>query len=362
MANLKITSAQQLYVAFYGRPADPAGQSFWDSIVQCNPNTLNYEAIAEAFGESTESLMRFSSLPLAEAVNILYRTILNRDADPVGQDFYVKELESGRLSLANLAIAIVEGIAEGSPDAQTFLNKVLAADLLTNSLDSLEELQGYDFSKNPIALPTVQALLAQVTGDDSSLPNTLQVTAIAQQIVVSSGSPATAIAIAEARAVVIGGSNNQQSSSEATTLIGSNENDLLQAGNGDDSLIGELGADPLTGGTGQEPYVYSAIADSLVAGFDQITDFQIGRDRLIGLHPASATEISNLGAVSSLDPDSLAALLTPDHFVANGAATFQFEQRTFVALNDDLAGFQAERDLLIEITGFQGDLANLAIF
>lgn len=68
-----------------------------------------------------------------------------------------------------------------------------------------------------------------------------------------------------------------------------------------------------------------------------------------------------MGTVSSLDPESLVAVLTPDRFMANGAATFQIEQRTFVAFNDDLAGFQAERDLLIEITGFQGDLTSLAI-
>ncbi|ABB57158.1 bluetail domain-containing putative surface protein [Synechococcus elongatus] len=361
MANLKITSAQQLYVAFYGRPADPAGQKFWDVIVQDNLSTLNYGAIAEAFGESVESFLRFSSLSAAEAVNTLFQTILNRDADPIGQDFYVKELESGRLSLANLAIAIVEGIEEGSRDAQTFLNKVLVADLFTRSLDSLEEIEAYDFSKNPIALPTVQALLAQVTGDDSSLPNALQVTAIAQQVVVSSGSPATAIAISEARSIVKGNDDNQLSSSEAFTLIGTNGNDLLTAGNGDDNLIGELGADTLTGGAGQDQFLYRAIADSQLSGFDQITDFQIGSDRLVGPNSVSATEISNVGTVSSLDPESLVAVLTPDRFMANGAATFQIEQRTFVAFNDDLAGFQAERDLLIEITGFQGDLTSLAI-
>ncbi|MEY4746426.1 MAG: hypothetical protein RLZZ442_1018, partial [Cyanobacteriota bacterium] len=35
--------------------------------------------------------------------------------------------------------------------------------------------------------------------------------------------------------------------------------------------------------------------------------------------------------------------------------------RTFVALNDAVAGFQATGDALIEITGYAGDLRGLAV-
>ena len=50
---------------------------------------------------------------------------------------------------------------------------------------------------------------------------------------------------------------------------------------------------------------------------------------------------------------------------ASGAATFTLGSgstaRTFVALNDGVAGFQATADTLLEITGYAGDLRGLAV-
>jgi len=54
-------------------------------------------------------------------------------------------------------------------------------------------------------------------------------------------------------------------------------------------------------------------------------------------------------------------VLTDSAFVADGAATFGFGARTFLALNDGLAGFQEAADAVIEITGYSGSLADLAI-
>jgi serralysin len=58
-------------------------------------------------------------------------------------------------------------------------------------------------------------------------------------------------------------------------------------------------------------------------------------------------------------------VLTSSVFAAQGAATFTLgsgtSQQTFVALNDNIAGFSALTDSIIEITGFSGNLNNLAV-
>lgn len=54
-------------------------------------------------------------------------------------------------------------------------------------------------------------------------------------------------------------------------------------------------------------------------------------------------------------------MLTAGTFVANGVATFNVGSRTFLALNDGTAGFQDATDAVIELTGFTGNLTNLAI-
>jgi hypothetical protein len=70
--------------------------------------------------------------------------------------------------------------------------------------------------------------------------------------------------------------------------------------------------------------------------------------------------------VNTLDVAGIGGLLTSKTFAKNGASTFTFGDggnlRTFLALNDGRAGFNASSDSVIEITGYAGSLSTLAIF
>ena len=70
--------------------------------------------------------------------------------------------------------------------------------------------------------------------------------------------------------------------------------------------------------------------------------------------------------VQSLDITGIGGLLTSKNFAKNGASTFTFGDgsglRTFLAINDAFAGFKANSDSVIEITGYTGNLSTLAIF
>ena len=60
------------------------------------------------------------------------------------------------------------------------------------------------------------------------------------------------------------------------------------------------------------------------------------------------------------------SLLSSKNLAKNGASTFTFnggnELRTFLALNDATAGFKANSDSVIEITGYSGSLSSLSTF
>jgi uncharacterized protein YjiK len=144
-------------------------------------------------------------------------------------------------------------------------------------------------------------------------------------------------------------------------LFGNGGNDILLGGNGDDLLVGGRGADLLTGGKGEDTFRYTSFSDSLLTGFDRITDFQIGTDRLDGPTAVRANNVAKLGVVGSLTQADISAVLTNSSFGANRAATFRFGSQTFLALNDGIAGFQSSSDSIIEITGFSGSLNNLSI-
>ncbi|MFO0779649.1 MAG: Ig-like domain-containing protein [Nitrospira sp.] len=143
-------------------------------------------------------------------------------------------------------------------------------------------------------------------------------------------------------------------------LIGNAGDDTLLGGLGDDLLVGGTGADSLTGGLGGDTFRF-ALADSPLVGFDQITDLQIGTDRLDGPSAVRAANLRELGAVTALTQDALDDVLTAETFAADGAATFSIGSRTFLALNDGTAGFQQETDAVIELVGFTGNLTTLAI-
>ncbi|MFM7264315.1 MAG: bluetail domain-containing putative surface protein [Cyanobium sp.] len=140
-----------------------------------------------------------------------------------------------------------------------------------------------------------------------------------------------------------------------------------------DILTGGNGADTLSGGDGADSFRYTALTQSLltsttnpiVFAHDRLTDFQIGSDSIDGPIAVTAANVRELGAVSSLDATGLAAVLTTSTFLANRAASFTLESegatRTFVALNNSQNGYQASLDSIIEITGYSGNLTDLAI-
>ncbi|MUG95830.1 hypothetical protein F7734_27115 [Scytonema sp. UIC 10036] len=144
-------------------------------------------------------------------------------------------------------------------------------------------------------------------------------------------------------------------------LNGGNGNDTLIGGNDDDQLIGGNGSDILTGGNGDDRFVISSLAESLLSSFDRITDLRIGKDIIDGPNAVSTSKLAQLGVVNGLTQNEIGAVLTGSSFAANRAATFSFGTRTFLALNNGTGGFQSDRDAVIEITGYTGNLANLAI-
>ncbi|MDH6102768.1 Ig-like domain-containing protein [Chrysosporum ovalisporum ANA283AFssAo] len=95
--------------------------------------------------------------------------------------------------------------------------------------------------------------------------------------------------------ILIGGGGNDtlNAGSGNNILIGGAGNDTLNGGAGNDILIGDAGRDTLTGGAGANTFVYRAATDStagiLTTGtaaaptrptFDVITDFKQGTDRI----------------------------------------------------------------------------------
>lgn len=127
--------AQQLYVAYYGRPADAEGLEFWAEQIEAR----GAQAVVSDFGTSEEYTARFGGLENEALVNGIYQQAFGRSADAEGLAFYVEKLESGELDLASIALTIVQNATNAdAPDADALGNKVAAADLYTAEAGALQ--------------------------------------------------------------------------------------------------------------------------------------------------------------------------------------------------------------------------------
>ena len=145
------------------------------------------------------------------------------------------------------------------------------------------------------------------------------------------------------------------------TLVGDSGRNRLDGRDGNDTLIGGAGKDTLRGKAGADTFSYTTLTDSPLRTRDRILDLVIGTDRIQGPNAVSASNLDQLGSVASLKPSSIQAVLTTTRFESGTAATFTSGSKTYLAINDNTAGFQSSNDAIIDITGYSGNLSNLSI-
>lgn len=156
-------------------------------------------------------------------------------------------------------------------------------------------------------------------------------------------------------------------------LIGTAGKDTILAGAGNDSLTGNAEADILTAGPGADRILYrgatqlAAFAGSRLNKLDQITDLNVTQGDRIQLdydnNLATAQRPKGLfsaGLVAGKDLATAAQTAYGDKnqkqsgkqaLMGNEAVLFQWQKGTYLAVNDGLRPFGADRDLLVNVTG-----------
>lgn len=105
------STISDIYIAYYGRPADAGGMSFWNrKLIEYNGD-LN--AIMAWFADSAEFTRRFGGLNNTELVTNIYQQLFNRDPDAGGLNFYVNSLNAGTRTLESIALDILNGSSGG---------------------------------------------------------------------------------------------------------------------------------------------------------------------------------------------------------------------------------------------------------
>ena len=148
----------------------------------------------------------------------------------------------------------------------------------------------------------------------------------------------------------------------ADEILGRAGNDNLKGGAGNDTLVGGAGADALSGGADSDTFVFIRNRDSLLSGQDRISDFDADNDQIQGRYAVGSSDIIS-ATIDNIGVTAFEAALSEAAFAAESAAvvTLGSSSTTFIVLNDSTAGFQADNDAVIDITGYTGDISNLTI-
>ena len=106
----------QTYLAYLGRPPDSSGLSFY-------ANASEASVVAEIAVSSEAVAMPFrQTASLVEQVNGVYAHLFGRQAETEGLSYWIRELEAGRLSTDQLALAVLNSAR--NEDALVIANKL----------------------------------------------------------------------------------------------------------------------------------------------------------------------------------------------------------------------------------------------
>ena len=178
-----VAAVQQMYVAYFGRPADTAGLDYWTNVVEANAGAT--AAVSAAFAASPEYIVTYFGQTNTQIVNNIYQNLFGRDADAAGRTYWANLLTNGTIKVDTIVAEVAK--AALTTDKESVENKVAASTAFTAALDTPAENTGYAGNS---ALTLAKAFVKGVTSD-ATLTSAVAPTALAATVaaVVKAGTP-----------------------------------------------------------------------------------------------------------------------------------------------------------------------------
>jgi uncharacterized protein YkwD len=170
-------SVQELYIAYFGRPADPTGLGNFEasllaagapndiqSLVTAYDTNPAVKKLVDAFGVSTESQTLYGGGNTDDFVTAVFTNVLGRAPQASGLSYWSGAISSGSLSQGNAALSIMAGAlantsAQGQIDAQLIDNRIAVAQEFTYAVSYFNNTAYY---KGPSAAGDARTMLAAV--------------------------------------------------------------------------------------------------------------------------------------------------------------------------------------------------------
>ncbi len=172
---------QELYIAYFGRPADPAGLVNFENallnaqvasavaLVQSYNTNIAVKNLIDSFGTSPESVALYGNGNTASFVTAIFQNVLGRAPASDGLAYWTNAIDSGAVTRGCAALSILIGAMEnhttqGGLDQQTLGNRLGVAENFTIALVNQNADGAY---VGPNAAATARAMLSGVTSSSS---------------------------------------------------------------------------------------------------------------------------------------------------------------------------------------------------
>ncbi|RZJ85413.1 MAG: DUF4214 domain-containing protein [Massilia sp.] len=180
-----VAAVQQLYVAYFNRPADTAGLDYWTNVVAAQKGST--AAVSAAFAAEAEYKTEYTGLSNADVVNKVYLNLFGRPAEDAGKAYWADLLDKKAITIDKVVAEIANGAL--TTDKTAYANKVTGATAFTTALDTKAEQDGYRGAEaNKLAKAFVTSITTDATLTVATAPATLNATV---SKVVIAGTPFT---------------------------------------------------------------------------------------------------------------------------------------------------------------------------
>lgn len=165
-----INAVEKLYVAYFSRPADPAGLAFWTGQLQTNPNAL--QEMSAQFSTSAEYKAAYAGMTNAQIVSTVYQHLFGRPAEQAGVDWWAQKLDAHTITIDNVVTQIAAGAQ--TTDLFAYNAKVAVATTFTARLDTDVEKQAYSGdAANKLAIDFIATVKDLQSAANASDPGTI---------------------------------------------------------------------------------------------------------------------------------------------------------------------------------------------
>ncbi|MQA39880.1 beta strand repeat-containing protein [Rugamonas aquatica] len=340
---------QQLYISYFGRPADYyALQAFTTQLAaadttggtlvttealsayaQANPTSAAGKLVA-SFAGKPEAVALYGTGTdigsISKFVNAIYQNVLHRDADNEGGAYWINAIVSGGVSKENAALAITQGALgntspQGLIDAALVKNTAAVAIDFTNSLDTIPKINSFS---GDAAAAAARGLLLQVNSTTDLTAFHANVTTAIANLIIPVTNPISLIAGPETQ---LGTAGNDVFNGTGTTFSAL---DSIDGGAGNNSLVISDAAGVLGGS------VPAGVVVKNVQTFSVNTAAGLGTVGAAGT-PATA-QVNNYAFAAAAGADTVVVNYGTLSTTMNLTATAATNQANFIAAINALAG------------------------